>query len=54
MRTTSETTGTMLNAPTAESYMSQKKKKTKRKGMELVREGGVEVGVCCSGARGKL
>ena len=32
MRTTSETTGTMLNAPTAESYMSQKKK-TKRKGM---------------------
>ena len=23
----------MLNAPTVESYMSQKKKKTKRKGM---------------------
>jgi len=33
MRTTSETTGTMLNDPTVESYMSQKKKKTKRKGM---------------------
>ena len=32
MRTTSETSGTMLNAPTLKPYMSQKKK-TKRKGM---------------------
>ena len=32
MRTTSETSGTMLNTPTFESYESQKKK-TKRKTM---------------------
>ena len=32
MRTTSETSGTMLNTPTFESYETQKKK-TKRKGM---------------------
>ena len=32
MRTTSETSGTMFNTPTFESYESQKKK-TKRKGM---------------------
>ena len=32
MRTTSETSGTMLHAPTFESYVFQKKK-TKRKGM---------------------
>ena len=31
MRTISETSGTMLNAPTVESYIFQKK--TKRKGM---------------------
>ena len=33
MRTTSETSGKMLNAPTFKSQESQKKKKTKRKGM---------------------
>ena len=32
MRTASEISGTMLNAPTFESYVSQKNK-TKRKGM---------------------
>ena len=32
MKTTSENSGTMLNAPTFESYESQKKK-TKRKAM---------------------
>ena len=31
--TTSETSGTMLNTPTFEIPVSQKKKKTKRKGM---------------------
>ena len=33
MRTTSETPGTMLHAPTFELQESQKKKKTKRKAM---------------------
>ena len=33
MRTASETSGTMLNAPTFELQESQKKKKTKRKAM---------------------
>ena len=37
MRTTSETSGTMLNTPTFESWKSQKKK-TKRKGHEEIHE----------------
>ena len=36
MRTTSETSGTMLNAPTFESQVSQKK--TKKKGHEKILE----------------
>ena len=37
MRTTSETSGTMLNATTFESYESQKNK-TKKKGHEKILE----------------
>ena len=38
MRTTSETSGTMLNAPTFETQESQEKTTTKRKGHEKILE----------------
>ena len=38
MKTTSETSGTMLNAPTFESQESQKKTKKKKKGNEKILE----------------
>ena len=38
MRTLSETSGTMLNAPTFESEESQKKKKIKKKDHEKILE----------------